>query len=152
MEAGVSEYVSPVAGEKPEYPDSDPRDFIELNTEMFKPSTTYATLDISLQKDMSLSNLTFQQTQYIALCYETIDACIDTIRRNPEKYKSVNEYVNKVLLRVIRIVAVSRGLDGFTAKLMRKQIQEQRQTISYGTGREKQKGGAGEGAKRFMGF
>lgn len=153
MEAGVKEFRSPVAGEVPDHPDGDPRDIIELNYDIYKPSTTYSTLDRSIQKDMALANLTRTQAQYIHLCYETIDACIDILHRNPTKYAEVNEYINKILLRIIRIVSVSRGEDGFTARLMRKTIHEQRQSMSYEMGREKARNSSAvDKGKSFMGM
>ena len=152
MEAGVAEFENPVAGATPEYPDGDPRDIIELNYDIYKPSTTYSELDKSIQKDMALANLNHGQVEYIHLCYEAIDACIDLVKRNPSKYNAVNEYVNKLLLRIIRLIAISRGEEGFTAKLMRKTIHEQRQSMSYEMGREKKREGAAGKAKDFMGM
>ena len=152
MEAGVSEYVSPVAGEKPEYPDSDPRDFIELNYDIYKPSTTYSTLSKAIQKDMVLANLTARDIQFIKMEFSLIETLVTIMRRNPAKYIALKNQIDDELKIIIDMVTLSRGEDGFTAKLMRKTIQEQRQTVSYGTGREKQKGGAVEGGKRFMGF
>jgi len=152
MEAGVAEFRSPVSGEVPDHPDGDPRDIIELNYDIYKPSTTYSQLDRSIQKDMALANLDHKQVQYIHMCYETIDACIDILKRKPEKYAEVNEYLNKLILRIIRIVSISRGEDGFTAKLMRKTIHEQRGTMSYEMGREKKRESAVGKGKNFLGM
>jgi len=151
MEAGVSNYISPVAGKEPEFPDGDPRDFIELNYDIYKPSTTYSTLSKAIQKDMVLANLTAQDIQFIKMEFSLIETLVTLMRRNPLKYKALNETINDELVIVANMISLSRGEEGFTAKLMRKTIQEQRQTVSYGTGREKQKGAVDKG-RSFMGM
>ena len=67
MEAGVKEFRSPVAGQAPMYPDGDPRDIIELNYDIYKPSTTYTELSKAIQKDMVLANLTPRDIQFIKM-------------------------------------------------------------------------------------
>ena len=151
MEAGVKEFESPVAGIAPEYPDGDPRDFVELNTDMFKPSATYSTISKAIQKDMVLANLSVRDVQFIKMEFSLIETLVTLLRRNPVKYVGLTDQINDELKIIVDMVTLSRGEDGFTAKLMRKQIQEQRQTVSYGTGREKQKGAVDKG-RSFMGM
>ena len=153
MEAGVSEVGrSQVAGDVPLYPDGDPRDIIELNYDIYKPSTTYSQLCKAIQKDMVLANLSPKTIQFIKMEFSLIETMGNLYRRNPAKYAGLNDKINDEVVLIANIVSLSRGEDGFTAKLMRKTIHEQKGTIGYEMGREKRREGAVDKGKSFMGF
>ena len=153
MEAGVKDFESPVVGDTPEYPDGDPRDIIELNYDIYKPSSPYSERCRAIQKDMVLANLSRNDIEYIRLEFSLIETLVSIMRRNPEKYSAVTNAVDDLLVDIMERVSLSRGEDGFTAKLMRKTIHEQRQSMSYEMGRQKQReGGAIGKAKGFMGM
>ena len=134
------------------YPDCDPRDIIELNYDIYKPSTTYSELSKAIQKDMVLSNLSHNDVLFIKMEFSLIETLVTLLRRHPDRYASLQNTINDELTKIANIVTLSRGENGFTAKLMRKTVHEQRQSMSYEMGREKQRQGTVGKAREFVGM
>ena len=134
--------------------EGDPRDAIELNHDIYKPSALWSSLSQAIQKDMVLANLSGRDMLLIRYEFQLIETLLALYRRDPVKYKALENTMNDEMTSVANLVTVTRGFDGFTAKLMRKTIQEQHQTMGYEMGREKQKQAQSMGgkAKNFLGF
>ena len=132
--------------------EGDPRDIIELNHDIYKPSVKYSDVEVAVQKDMVLANLNPVEIGRIKLQFSLIETLIVLVNRDPIKYKAVNVSVNNELKDIIQTVSLSRGAGGFTAMLMRKTIHEQRSTMGYEMGREKRKEGLGNQARRVSGL
>jgi len=132
--------------------EGDPRDIIELNHDIYKPSVKYSEVEEAVQKDMVLANLSQAEIGRIKLQFSLIEPEIVLINRDPVKYKALNVSVNNELKDIIQTVSLSRGALGFTAKLMRKTIHEQRSTMGYEMGREKQREGIVKQGRQVTGL
>ena len=142
-EIGVEHRELPIEGE--------PRDPIELNYDIYKPSVTYSQLCNAIQKDMVLAKLRSQDVERIKLQFSLIEILKTLVRRHPDRYAMLNNTMNDILTDIANAVTLSRGEGGFTATLMRKSIVDQRQTIGYEMAKEKKKS-ATEHGKRMVGL
>ena len=136
-EAGIEETETPTQYQPM---DDMPRDIIELNKDIYQPSTKYSTRNESVQKDMVLANLGPFEIAMIRMELDLIEVLNMSHKRHPERFAKLQSTINDEYSNIANIVTASRGRGGFTARLIKSSFVEQKQTMGYIEGREKQKG------------
>ena len=144
--------LAPGEGAQRRHYEGDPRDIIELTHDIYKPSVTWTELSQAIEKDMVLSNLSLLDMKMIRAEFSLIETLSALYRRDPVKYRGLLNTINDEITTVANHATITRGADGFTAKLMRKTIQEQHSTMGHQMANEKQREGPVGKRKNFLGF